>query len=232
MEKLSRGKLDAALDSLKKLRKEEADGGHFPIILCYSPGLDFIIPEYYLRDSVPGEYVCPKCGKCFGTGEKKETVIGVRGYNFIVSKRDFDEIFEAYNICIKKGFDVEFELHCSNCCLKDALPFAVFKFRKSKEEEYTASYPQMRNEDSGRNEALISEKHFYLWQYALAIEFLTEVVACENGTNQDEACLKWIVNVISRGLYMNESRMETKTRWFTIEKSIKGILGFSFERQV
>jgi len=39
MEKLSREKLDLALDSLKKLRKEEAYSGHLPkhMACCYAP---------------------------------------------------------------------------------------------------------------------------------------------------------------------------------------------------
>ncbi|MCL2862565.1 MAG: hypothetical protein FWE54_00460 [Methanimicrococcus sp.] len=236
MEKLSRDKLDIALDSLKKLRKESAYRGHIPdkMACCYGP----IFSAQYRINHVPGEYVCPNCGKCFGSGRIKDAVTDEQKFQISVSKMDFDEIFNAYNKCIKVGFDVVLELQCSECRLKEFEPFsakrfleeyelvsAVFRFRGSEEEEYTVSYPQMRSEDLGEDKALSSEKHFYPWQYTLAIAFLTDVIAIENGTKPDEACRKWLDNIANSILYEGKP-------WSIVDESIKGILGLSLKRTV
>jgi len=135
---------------------------------------------------------------------------------------------EAYNECKKAGYDVKFELHCFECYIecymkKRKLPSAVFRFRDS-EEEYTVSYPLIKGEDFfGGDEDQLTEKHFYPWQYTLAVGFLKEVVACENSTNVDEACRQWLDDIA-------ESIEYEGNPWSIVDKSIKGILGLSLKR--
>jgi len=224
MEKLSRKKLDLALDSLRELRKEEAYSGNFYnyFATCYDPGFQ----AFYRWVHVPGKYVCPKCGKRFGSDTENGTnahEICARSNGTIIMS-DFDETIEAYKTCIKEGYDVEFELHCCDCVKEYDYHPAVFRFRAFGEKEYTVSYPQIQfNSWSYRKEKRLSEKHFYPWQYTLAVGFLTKAMSDEMSTNTDETCRKWL-NSLTKEL-MHESEA-----WSVVDESIKGILGLSLER--
>ena len=221
--------MDLALDSLRKLREEETYSGDFYNCFadCYASGFQ----AFYLWAHVPGKYVCPKCGKCFGSDTENGTNTHetIAESNDTITKSDFDEIIETYKTCIKEGYDVEFELHCCHCVKEYDLPLSLFRFRASGEKEYTVSYPQIQFNSFSyryyRNEKQLSEKHFYPWQYTIAVGFLTKAISDEMSTNNDEKCRKWLDSLTKKLMYESEA-------WSVVDESIKGILGLSLERPV
>jgi hypothetical protein len=221
MEKISREKLDLALDSLRKQKIEDGETGHYYAeAFCYTGPR----PPVCRWDRIPGEHICAKCGKTFGDPEKtdwwlRDTADEDKG-GTRVREWDVEEVLKAYRSCRKAGYDAELDMHCSECVKKHHLEKAVFKFRAPGENEYIVSFPVFRSESySVRKKP--SGKHFHSWQYALVAKFL---IRSMKKTDQKDMWRRWMD-------HLAESFFDFGSKpWEFTEESIKGILGLSFEK--
>jgi len=222
MEKVSKEKLDLALDSLKKQRTEDEETLHISrMACCYRPS----VPPVCRWDDIPGEHICAKCGKTFGDPEKKE-----EDMRFRINKDNGDDtvevwgvknVLKAYRSCKKSGYDVELDMHCSECVKKYDLELAVFKFRAPGENNYVVSFPLLRSGYCIKEERS-SRKRFRPWQYKVVADFLTRSV--KKTASRNDMWRGWIGDLV-------ETVYECGFNpWTHVENSVKGILGISLKR--
>ncbi|MDR3216848.1 MAG: hypothetical protein LBT55_05475 [Clostridiaceae bacterium] len=185
MKKMSKKELDKALDAIKELRKEKAFGGTLPYhhAMCYSMRM----PSYSKWDKIPGKYVCKCCGGAFGRGDKaNQESIQQRYGNFIdkegflvISDSTVEEMIHNIKTCRDAGFDAKLDFHCSDCIRDKQLPPMVFRFRASKQNDYTVSYPDIFGESFEKDKMIIGRRAavriFPLWQYNICGGFLSSL---------------------------------------------------------
>lgn len=232
MNKLSKDEINQALDSLVRSRKEKQlkETIRYMVADCYLS----VGPRYYPWNHVPREHICSNCGKHFGEGTEKKERLWAGGrsdetHDSEVNKSDFAEILETYEDCKAAGYDVDLMMHCAECIEKYGLVPLMFRFRITDEEEYTVSYPQLEfyhksNPQPMRwgKEKRLSEKHFFPWQYSIAISFLTELATERNNMLFDMKCREWVDEKIDRRECENEP-------WTCVYEAIEGILGLSIK---
>ena len=225
MERMSREELNKALDSLKKVFEEESYQGDFPrrFACCYSP----MSPTYYKWDDMPGEHICPKCGKQFGKGKIAEGERRWKDDKF--ERHDGDickwDLYNLVDICrefYKAGYIIEMEMHCSECIEQGSVPI-LFKLRTSEDDDGVISYPHVepsKNRLSQKNEEL-PEKCFFPWQYDIALRFATDP---ELGKGTKESCREWLDRLRNGRAHYYEGRP-----WKMVHDTIEGILGIPAE---
>jgi hypothetical protein len=221
MEKVSREKLDVALNSLREQRTEDGKTTRIGrMACCYRPS----VPPVCRWDRIPGEHICAKCEKTFGDPEKKEGTVRSRinedRGDDTVEEWDIEEVLKAYRSCGKAGYDVELDMHCSECVKKYNLELAVFRFRAPGENDQVISFPVLR---SGllRRDKRSSGKHFRPWQYTIVADFLTKSV--KKTAYRKDVWREWVRDIV-------ETIYECGFNpWVHVGESIKGILGISLE---
>jgi len=224
MEKVSREMLDLALDSLKRQKTDDGKtGSWYTIADCYASCL----PQVCRWDDIPGEHICAKCGKTFGTPEKTErrmfAVIDKDAGDMTAQEWDVKEVLKAYRSCKKAGYDVELDMHCSKCAKAHDLEPAVFRFRAPGENDHVISFPLFRSGIWFGMERP-SDKHFYSWQYMMVADFLTR--SLKKTTGQKDMWRRWMDHMAG-SIYDFGS-----DPWEFVEGSLEGILGLSFKEPV
>jgi len=217
---MSKDELDQALDSEKaqqsdkpQKRKQKHD-----FVLCYSPAG----PPPYDWDSLPGKYVCPRCGDSFGSDSKGRIRYGGLVGDFRISQHTFDCIDYALKSIKKAGHDAELDLHCHKCIREEVVVPAVFRFRMRDGGGFIVSYPDMdvgyyRLASKGREPP---GKVFEAWLYRAAASFLTYLGEEREGAALEASYQKWLDELCKKDSWKRERQTD-------IRKAVEGILGLS-----
>ena len=176
VETLSREEINAALDTIKKMRNEQGYSGGIPHgeeIMCYSRPQ----PTYFEWDKVPSKHTCLTCGKVFGGISRNNAI---RDWNipkdkFYVDANSLDRIFDIPKSITDLGYEAKIDFNCLECVVGTAdcrpQPPFVISAKVDSESDYTVSY--------FREQYAVSKEYypegfdyFYKKDYNQAIGFL------------------------------------------------------------